>query len=277
MDQSTENHHLHSDEGVYLYNDTFDFYENKMMTIQEANKKVKIRNTQKGGRWEIRDAHSYRQWWHTQPEQVNPPKHIESTWLLPTPSLPRLPACDYKLVGVEPRDTTEMEMIAVAERNGFQVGSLPKMLFMWQTHWHMASHLYLKRSNGSVLVTRRAKSKRLFPGCWTFAVSGTRNAKESYFDCIVRETTEELGISPEISPEYTYLRTEVRNSLKCHDAIFQACCDDAVNPDEREVDDFCEVKNDQYLLEELQSGYLSPYTPGLRQFLEAKIKSEKEQ
>lgn len=54
--------------------------------------------------------------------------------------------------------------------------------------------LWITNSNGDVLVARRKLDKKINPGKWAEAVGGTVENSDSYFETIVREAGEELGL-----------------------------------------------------------------------------------
>ncbi len=82
---------------------------------------------------------------------------------------------------------------------------------------HRAVHIFVRRSDGQLLIHQRTDSKEEFPGVWTSSASGHVSAGESYEEAADRELTEELGISiplqrhhkfdacPDTSMEFTEL------------------------------------------------------------------------
>ena len=59
---------------------------------------------------------------------------------------------------------------------------------------HRASHLIIYNKD-SIFLQLRHEQKNQFPNCWDISVSGHVNSGETYLECILRETKEELGIS----------------------------------------------------------------------------------
>lgn len=98
---------------------------------------------------------------------------------------------------------------------------------------HRAAHIFLFRSDGRLLIHRRADSKEEFPSVWTSSASGHVSSGESYDISAARELEEELGITaqlkfvlkveacPETCNEFTHLYTAVS--------------DDDVQPDPEEI------------------------------------------
>ncbi len=64
---------------------------------------------------------------------------------------------------------------------------------------YQVSALWLKNSDGDILLAKRALTKKHHPGLWGPAVAGTVDKGETYFENIIKETEEEIGIT-DISP-----------------------------------------------------------------------------
>jgi len=54
--------------------------------------------------------------------------------------------------------------------------------------------LWVTNSNGDVLFAQRRHDKKVDPGKWAEAVGGTVEGEDSYFDTVMREAEEELGL-----------------------------------------------------------------------------------
>jgi isopentenyl-diphosphate Delta-isomerase len=64
--------------------------------------------------------------------------------------------------------------------------------------------LWITNSRGDILIAQRHRSKKHHPLLWWPAVAGTVEKDESYLENIIRETTEEIGISwitPTLGPK----------------------------------------------------------------------------
>jgi 8-oxo-dGTP pyrophosphatase MutT (NUDIX family) len=55
--------------------------------------------------------------------------------------------------------------------------------------------LWITNSNGDVLLAQRKHDKKVDPGKWAEAVGGTVEGEDSYFDTVIREAEEELGLT----------------------------------------------------------------------------------
>ena len=60
---------------------------------------------------------------------------------------------------------------------------------------YRVSELWVRNSDGDVLLARRAFTKNHHPGRWGPAVAGTVDEGESYEDNIVKEAGEEIGLT----------------------------------------------------------------------------------
>lgn len=59
---------------------------------------------------------------------------------------------------------------------------------------HRASHIFLFRTDGRMLIHLRAADKEEFPAVWTSSASGHVSSGDDYHESAVRELEEELGI-----------------------------------------------------------------------------------
>jgi len=89
------------------------------------------------------------------------------------------------------------EHVVLVDALGRPTGTIAKaMAHHAQTPLHLAFSCYLVRADGKVLLTRRADTKRTFPGVWTNACCGHPSLGETLREAIERRTASELGTFP---------------------------------------------------------------------------------
>jgi isopentenyl-diphosphate delta-isomerase len=82
--------------------------------------------------------------------------------------------------------------VGTADRNGVHGPSTPR---------HLAFSCHVRDGDGLVLVTRRALTKRSWPGVWTNAFCGHPRPGEELVDAVVRRADDELGLVLDVRPE----------------------------------------------------------------------------
>lgn len=93
------------------------------------------------------------------------------------------------------------EVILVDEKNNV-LGTAPKdEVHTTNTPLHRGFSLFLFNSSGELLLTRRALTKKTFPGVWTNTVCGHPSLGESEVDAAKRRLNEELGIDLDKRPD----------------------------------------------------------------------------
>jgi geranylgeranyl diphosphate synthase, type I len=122
-------------------------------------------------------------------------------------------------------------------------GSAPKSLVhSTTTPLHLAFSCHLVGRDGRVLLTRRALTKRTWPGVWTNACCGHPRPGEPMVDAVRRRVAEELGVVAGdircVVPDFAY-RATMDDGLVEHELcpVFVARVDAPLSPDPTEVDD----------------------------------------
>lgn len=108
--------------------------------------------------------------------------------------------------------TNDVELVVLAGEDGNPVGTAEKsIIHTADTPLHFAFSCFLLNSEGQLLMTRRALSKKTWPGVWTNSFCGHPGPGESDEEAIQRRSIEELGLPEgavidvvEVLPEFQY-------------------------------------------------------------------------
>ncbi len=94
------------------------------------------------------------------------------------------------------------ELFDTFDDEGEFVGLLPRSEVHRSGAWHRSVHVLVFRSNGEVIVQRRADRKDLYPGLLDYSVGEHLQPGEDYEEAAIRGLHEELGIVGNIPQEY---------------------------------------------------------------------------
>lgn len=86
-----------------------------------------------------------------------------------------------------------MTRIILVDENDIEIG-LKERNDIAPEDMYRVSGLWITNSKGEALLARRALSKKKSPGKWGPAAAGTVDEGETYFDNIIKEAEEEIGL-----------------------------------------------------------------------------------
>ena len=106
--------------------------------------------------------------------------------------------------------------IVLVDSDGTIIGAAPKeQIHTAQTPLHLAFSCYLFADDGRLLLTRRALTKRSWPGVWTNSFCGHPAPGETVTDSIHRHADTELGASiAELTPVLPDFRYEATDAAR---------------------------------------------------------------
>jgi isopentenyl-diphosphate delta-isomerase len=101
------------------------------------------------------------------------------------------------------------ELVVLVDNNGNRIGTADKLRSHHaNTPLHLAFSCYVFNDKGELLVTRRALSKKVYPGVWTNTACGHPGPHETTRSAIKRRLLHELGMRIHnlqvILPNYRY-------------------------------------------------------------------------
>lgn len=133
------------------------------------------------------------------------------------------------------------EMIVLLNEAGEPIGTAPKLSSHHSnTPLHLAFSVYIFDSNGRVLVTQRAFSKKVWPSVWTNSCCGHPMPSETMTEAIQRRVLYELGMTVTdlrcVIPNYRY-KTPPYNGIIENEVcpVYIAKSTDKPNPREDEI------------------------------------------
>lgn len=137
-------------------------------------------------------------------------------------------------------ETMNEERVVLVDASDVEIGTMSKSRAHSEGRLHRAFSIFLFNSEGRLLLQRRADGKYHSGGLWTNSCCSHPRPGESVALAAKRRLKEELGISCQVSPEFTFTyRAEVGAGLVEHefDHVFFGTYDGPVLPDAAEVSD----------------------------------------
>jgi isopentenyl-diphosphate delta-isomerase len=136
---------------------------------------------------------------------------------------------------------TSDELVVLVDDRGRALGTADKAsVHHAQTPLHLAFSCYVFDAEGTFLTTRRALTKRVWPGVWTNSACGHPAPGESFADAIARRVDYELGMRVRdvevVLPDHTY-RAPPSHGIVEHEfcPVFVARAAGAPDPNPLEV------------------------------------------
>lgn len=78
---------------------------------------------------------------------------------------------------------------------------------------HRAAAVFIINSNNQVLLQKRSKKQKMWPGMWDLSSGGHVDSGEHSFQAIQRELLEELGLDIQIN-EMTFIGSALSTNIK---------------------------------------------------------------
>ena len=134
-----------------------------------------------------------------------------------------------------------MDLILVDE-NDVPIGTMEKMEVHQKALLHRAFSIFVFNKNGQMLLQQRAMNKYHSPGLWTNACCSHPSPIESIEQAAEKRLQEEMGFTIPLTKAFSFTyKAEMENGLTEYefDHVMVGDYDGQINPDDREVMDFC--------------------------------------
>ncbi len=138
------------------------------------------------------------------------------------------------------RNADKDQFVILVDNEDNEVGAMEKMEAHRQGKLHRAFSIFLFDDEGRMLLQKRAADKYHCPRLWTNACCSHPAPGESIADAVKRRVKQELGIEPELTPQFKFTyRAQLENDLVEHeiDHVFFGDWEGKVKPNPLEVMD----------------------------------------
>lgn len=125
------------------------------------------------------------------------------------------------------------ELFDVVDENDQIVKQLPRSEVHRRKLRHRAVHVFLFRSDATLLLHRRSDSKEEFPSVWTSSCSGHVSAGDDYDQTAPREMLEELGILAPVQRLHKFAACD--DTSNEFTVLYRSESDSIVRPDPAEI------------------------------------------
>jgi isopentenyl-diphosphate delta-isomerase len=164
----------------------------------------------------------------------------------------------------------DQEPIETYDEQGQRLGIFPRGQVHADGLWHRAANILLFRSNGALILQKRAADKDVCPDLWDLSVAEHLSPGESFLDAAHRGLAEELGLNGiDLTPIGQVLKARYVHADICDREFqqsFKGVTDEDLKPDPAEV-----AKVREITLSELQTAIQDQpvlFTPWFKHVLE---------
>ena len=136
------------------------------------------------------------------------------------------------------------ERVVLLDDEGAPIGTASKSgVHRTDTPLHLAFSCHLRDADGRLLVTRRALTKRTWPGVWTNSFCGHPSPGEDLPSAVARRASDELGVTITdlrlVLPDFRYRATDASGIVENEICpVFTALTNDELRPDPDEVAEY---------------------------------------